>query len=265
MDFEMDGLLQEEREGFVLERQSNSIQDDLIRGNLTQDDLIDVLGSQAKSGPNPGAVELFSPQGTEEKARAVGGAGSDSAAGFSRDLVDTYFRQMGDGELLSRDDEMALAKRIEAAQVDVMKGLWSVPILIERVERWGSELREGRLHLRDIIDLPSHIDPPSYHEAAGPDANGSVGHETQVEDETAAAASDREPGLPAGIAARVDRVVTLAHGIVALSRKRIAAASQGRDLSKSAKAGLRRLLADFAGELDGLTFHLARVADLALV
>jgi len=260
MDFEMDGLLQEEREGLVLERQNNSIQDDSIQDNLIQGDLIDVLGSQSKNVPNPGAVELLGPQGTEEKARAVGGAGSDNAAGFSRDLVDTYFRQMGDGELLSRDDEMALAKRIEAAQVDVMKGLWSVPMLIERVERWGSELREGRLHLRDIVDFPTHIDPPSYHDAAGPDANGTIGHQTQVEDETAA--SDREPDLPAGIAARVDRVFSLAHEIVALSRKRIAAASQGRDLSRNARAGLRRLLADFAGELDGLTFHPARVADL---
>ena len=68
---------------------------------------------------------------------AVVKADASAEARFSRDLVDTYFRQMGNAELLSRDDEVALAKRIEAAQRAVLSGLCGVPMLIERLVRWG--------------------------------------------------------------------------------------------------------------------------------
>ena len=58
-------------------------------------------------------------------------------ANFSRDLIDTYFRQMGNAELLSREQELALAKRIEAAQLSVQQSLCGVPMLIAQIERWG--------------------------------------------------------------------------------------------------------------------------------
>src|SRR5262252_3503109 len=72
---------------------------------------------------------------------------------FSRDLIDTYFRQMGDAELLSREEEIALAQRIEAAQHGVVKGLCRVPMLVERVRRWADEVRQGVLRFDQLIDL----------------------------------------------------------------------------------------------------------------
>src|SRR5580700_3584722 len=74
-------------------------------------------------------------------------------ASFSADLIDTYFRQMGNGELLSREEETALAKRIEAAQRSMREGLCSIPGLIERMMGWGGALCRGELRLRDFIDL----------------------------------------------------------------------------------------------------------------
>src|SRR5580704_13816716 len=74
-------------------------------------------------------------------------------ASFSADLVDTYFRQMGNGELLTREEETALAKRIEAAQRSMREGLCSIPGLIARMMGWGEALRRGELRLRDFIDL----------------------------------------------------------------------------------------------------------------
>ena len=50
-----------------------------------------------------------------------------NAASFSRGLVDTYFRQMGDAAWLSREEEIALAKRIEASQQAMLTGLCRVP------------------------------------------------------------------------------------------------------------------------------------------
>src|ERR1700750_3124187 len=78
---------------------------------------------------------------------ATGGVGHPDAESPSPDLVATYFRQMGRRELLSREQEIALAKRIEAAQAALLAGLCGVPMLIARIDRWGSELREGHRNL----------------------------------------------------------------------------------------------------------------------
>src|SRR5262245_39362245 len=77
---------------------------------------------------------------------------------FSRDLVDTYFRQMGNAELLSREGEIALAKRIEAAQQAMLEGLGRVPMLIDRIDRWVEAWRAGTLRLDQLVDS-SMADP----------------------------------------------------------------------------------------------------------
>ena len=78
---------------------------------------------------------------------AVGAEGGERLSG---DLTRLYFHQMGDGELLSREDEIALAQRIEAAQQAVLEELCQVPMLIERIAGWGQEFAEGRLLLADL-------------------------------------------------------------------------------------------------------------------
>ena len=66
-----------------------------------------------------------------------------NAASFSRGLVDTYFRQMGNAGALSREEVIALAKRIEASQRAMLTGLCGVPMLIERIACWGMRLLKG--------------------------------------------------------------------------------------------------------------------------
>ena len=80
-------------------------------------------------------------------------AALQNAASFSRGLVDTYFRQMGNAGALSRAEEIALAKRIEASQRAMLRGLCGVPMLIERIACWGHEVAEGRRRLADLVDL----------------------------------------------------------------------------------------------------------------
>jgi hypothetical protein len=76
-----------------------------------------------------------------------------NAASFSRGLVDTYFRQMGNAGALSREEEIALAKRVEASQRAMLTGLCGVPVLIERIACWGHEVAEGRRRLADLVNL----------------------------------------------------------------------------------------------------------------
>src|SRR5213596_2759524 len=78
------------------------------------------------------------------------------------DPVRMYLREMGTVELLSRQGEIAIAKRIEAGREAMIAGLCESPLTFQAIIIWRDELNEGKVLLRDIIDLEA-----TY---AGPDA-----------------------------------------------------------------------------------------------
>src|SRR5256712_6645169 len=78
------------------------------------------------------------------------------------DPVRMYLREMGTVELLSREGEIAIAKRIEAGREAMIAGLCESPLTFQAIIIWRDELNEGKVLLRDIIDLEA-----TY---AGPDA-----------------------------------------------------------------------------------------------
>src|SRR5213079_2512027 len=78
------------------------------------------------------------------------------------DPVRMYLRTMGSIELLSRQGEIAIAKRIEASREAMIAGLCESPLTFQAIIIWRDELNEGKVFLRDIIDLEA-----TY---AGPDA-----------------------------------------------------------------------------------------------
>jgi len=78
------------------------------------------------------------------------------------DPVRMYLREMGSVELLSREGEIAIAKRIEAGREAMIAGLCESPLTFQAVIIWRDELNDGKVFLRDIIDLEA-----TY---AGPDA-----------------------------------------------------------------------------------------------
>src|ERR1700674_3264817 len=80
------------------------------------------------------------------------------------DPVRVYLREMGTVELLSREGEIAIAKRIEAGREAMIAGLCESPLTFQAIIIWRDELNEGKILLRDIIDLEA-----TY---AGPDAKG---------------------------------------------------------------------------------------------
>src|SRR4030088_697863 len=80
------------------------------------------------------------------------------------DPVRMYLREMGSVELLSREGEIAIAKRIEAGREAMIAGLCESPLTSQAIIIGRDELNEGKVFLRDIIDLEA-----TY---AGPDAKG---------------------------------------------------------------------------------------------
>ena len=71
-----------------------------------------------------------------------------------------YLREMGTVELLSREGEIAIAKRIEAGHEAMIAGLCESPLTFQAIIIWRDELNEGRVLLRDIIDLEATYEGP---------------------------------------------------------------------------------------------------------
>ena len=245
MDWEIDGQVREERAASALE---------------SGDTLTDLLGPQPKASDTDASER----DPTPDKPPGASRAAANREAGFSRDLIDTYFRQMGGAELLSREDEIALAKRIEAARSSVQASLCGVPMLVERIALWGGTLRAGELRLRDLIDLSMHSDLAAPHGSsiADPGALDQQGPLRDSDDDDLDGAAEREADLLSTVGACLDGLSALAREIASTSRKRVTAVGRGRDVSKRTRAHLERLVADFTRGMDGLWLHPDRVSDL---
>jgi RNA polymerase primary sigma factor len=120
---------------------------------------INVIDSdEAEEGPEEVDGSDLVPTGTT----ALTKAGSKEPADRTDDPVRMYLREMGSVELLSREGEIAIAKRIEAGREAMIAGLCESPLTFQAIIIWRDELNEAQVLLRDIIDLEA-----TY---AGPDA-----------------------------------------------------------------------------------------------
>mgnify|MGYP001159343581 FL=1 len=87
------------------------------------------------------------------------------------DPVRMYLREMGSVELLSREGEIAIAKRIEAGREAMIAGLCESPLTFQAIIIWRDELNEGKVLLRDIIDLEATYEGPDAKAAPVVDAD----------------------------------------------------------------------------------------------
>ncbi|MGB6894296.1 MAG: RNA polymerase sigma factor RpoD, partial [Xanthobacteraceae bacterium] len=123
------------------------------------------------------------------------------------DPVRMYLREMGSVELLSREGEIAIAKRIEAGREGMIAGLCESPLTFQAIIIWRDELNDGKVFLRDIIDLdatyggpdakavPAAVIGPDGQSIVGDALSGQLGQQTQM---AAVAPSMVVPLKPAG-------------------------------------------------------------------
>jgi RNA polymerase primary sigma factor len=90
---------------------------------------------------------------TDEGDSEIRGNLDDDDIGRTDDPVRMYLREMGSVELLSREGEIAIAKRIEAGREMMIGGICENPMTIRAIIGWRDALNEGKMLLRDIIDL----------------------------------------------------------------------------------------------------------------
>jgi RNA polymerase primary sigma factor len=121
------------------------------------------------------------------------------------DPVRMYLREMGSVELLSREGEIAIAKRIEAGREAMIAGLCESPLTFQAIIIWRDELNEGKILLRDIIDLeatyqgpdakpaPSQPLPGETVNGNGADTHAQSGHAPQAGVHPRGDDEDQEP------------------------------------------------------------------------
>ena len=97
------------------------------------------------------------------------------------DPVRMYLREMGSVELLSREGEIAIAKRIEAGREAMIAGLCESPLTFQAIIIWRDQLNEAQILLRDIIDLEATYADP------GSKSDGDSGEDSEEEGATAVA------------------------------------------------------------------------------
>ncbi|MFZ0840266.1 MAG: RNA polymerase sigma factor region1.1 domain-containing protein, partial [Xanthobacteraceae bacterium] len=161
------------KRGYVTHEQINAV---LPSEEVTSDQIEDVFAMLNEMGIN---VVESEEQDTEEESREEeeeeSGDGdlveasnktpakAEKAEPGERtdDPVRMYLREMGSVELLSREGEIAIAKRIEAGREAMIAGLCESPLTFQAIIIWRDELKEGKIFLRDIIDFEATYAGPN--------------------------------------------------------------------------------------------------------
>ena len=101
------------------------------------------------------------------------------------DPVRMYLREMGAVELLSREGEIAIAKRIEAGRDTMIWGLCESPITFDAIIGWSNALNEGRMQLREIIDLEAMLSKGPTAEQLNETEEGGEGGDGEISEKVA--------------------------------------------------------------------------------
>ncbi len=117
-----------------------------------------------EDGESTPKVKTIDTDAEEKEEGHVSGNIDDEQVSRTDDPVRLYLREMGSVELLSREGEIAIAKRIEAGRELMISGICDSPLTIHAILSWREALQEGRMLLRDVIDLDA-----TY--GGGPDAD----------------------------------------------------------------------------------------------
>ena len=191
--------------GFVTHDELNAA---LPQEELTSEQIEDVMSALSEMGVSVvESAEQEESNSEENETEAATGNVSDNDSAGSDDPVRMYLREMGSVELLSREGEIAIAKRIEAGREMMIGGICESPLTIRALLQWQQQITEGGVPLRDIIDLDTTYTKlngtpiqdmsvisavPAHNIAVANDLSEEEDEEEEEEDETDELSSDEE-------------------------------------------------------------------------
>jgi RNA polymerase primary sigma factor len=148
-------IKQAKARGYVTMDELNKV---LPSEEVTSESIEDTLAMLSEMGVNVVEAEEDAPEQESSdvavrEETAVVETTKESAYDRTDDPVRMYLREMGSVELLSREGEIAIAKRIEAGRDTMIRGLCESALTFEAIMVWREELGLGRILLREVIDL----------------------------------------------------------------------------------------------------------------
>ncbi|MCF6292832.1 MAG: RNA polymerase sigma factor RpoD [Robiginitomaculum sp.] len=167
--------------GFVTMDELNKV---MPSAEVSSEKIEDTMAQLSEMG-----INLIEGEEAESKAiasktgTAVRTGNTNANADRTDDPVRMYLREMGTVELLSREGEIAIAKRIEAGRDTMIRGLCESALTFEAIMVWREELAEGRILLRDIIDLDTTFASKNGAGESDDETSGEVTSEDEPEEE----------------------------------------------------------------------------------
>jgi RNA polymerase primary sigma factor len=143
-----------------------------VTGEMSTDQIEDVMSALSEMGVNVVENEEADEEESSEPDLDSGLDDNDGGGGEGErfvlekkketidrtdDPVRMYLREMGAVELLSREGEIAIAKRIEAGRDTMIWGLCESPITFTAIIQWSESLNSGQMQLREILDLDAML------------------------------------------------------------------------------------------------------------
>ena len=225
-------------------------------------------------------------------------AGNKKIAAGERtdDPVRMYLREMGAVELLSREGEIAIAKRIEAGRDMMIMGLCESPITFHAIIQWSEALNNGDMQLREILDLDAMLskEPPADKMAEGAendDDDGEISEATagptireddEPEDDSAEEDEDEdgtprarreddddddntlslaqmEAALKPEALERFARITRLFKDFEKLQAERVATLAAGNTFPAAKEARYEQLREELTAEVESVQFHATKI------
>jgi RNA polymerase primary sigma factor len=275
-------LKQAKSRGYVTHDELNKV---LPSDELTSDQIEDTMAQLSEMGINvvESEEEVEEQSETKELVKAGDKAVTEkkgNARGSDRtdDPVRMYLREMGTVELLSREGEIAIAKRIEAGRDAMIRGLCESPLTFEAMMVWRDELMEENILLRDIIDLEATYgaeNPPPEEpeeeeddeaEASADDGEGEDGEkksEDEDEDEGGSMSmSAMEAELREGVIEKLDSIAREFAKHRKLQEKLVARRLEGKALTPKDQKAYDEGAARIVDTLNDMHLNNARIETL---
>ncbi len=292
------------KRGYITYDQLNEA---LPQGEMSSDQIEDISAALSEMGINIVDNDEAGEEGEAEPAKddddepETADAEADAGPAIEKkketvdrtdDPVRMYLREMGAVELLSREGEIAIAKRIEAGRDTMILGLCESPITFNAIIDWSTALNEGTMQLREIMDLDAMLskDPapeamaedgeaddgeiseknagPSFKEEAEPE-EPSADEDEDGERRTPRASDDEEEDNTLSLAQMEEQLKPIAlerfANITALYKKfskiqqsRVDAMGIGGEFSAADERKYQKLREELTAEVESVQFHNAK-------
>jgi len=265
------------KQGYITHDQLNDM---LPEDSYSSDQIEDIMAMINDSGVN--LVDADDVDEEEEKAEVEGIEGNvkNEDLGRTDDPVRMYLREMGTVELLSREGEIAIAKRIEAGREMMIGGICESPLAIEAIIAWYEALQKGDILLREVIDLETTYnqdkaeDPDSDPDALeGADAEEPEEKTKSEGEEGEDGDDDEDDAVAMSLVAMEEEVSPLVLGIFesiqknykkmsAAMDKRVEAVQSGKKVDDKVEKQYNKLKSDMVDLMNSINLNNARIEQL---